>query len=118
MNIKQVQRILLTNFFFMVVVALLLVGLYEMEILAPTDMASDATLMFVILTMMELVTIVVIPVALKLFSLKAIHRKLVNQKVMRFYLGVQRVLICFVYRCWLIFSCIIRRCRQPSVIWQ
>lgn len=80
MNIKQVQRILLTNFFFMVVVALLLVGLYEMEILAPTDMASDATLMFVILTMMELVTIVVIPVALKLFSLKAIHRKLVNQK--------------------------------------
>ena len=80
MNIKQVQRILLTNFFFMVVVALLLVGLYEVEILAPTDMASDATLMFVILTMMELVTIVVIPVALKLFSLKAIHRKLVNQK--------------------------------------
>ena len=80
MNIKQVQRILLTNFFFMVVVALLLVGLYEMEILAPTDMASDATLMFVILTMMELVTIVVIPVALKLFCLKAIHRKLVNQK--------------------------------------
>lgn len=80
MNIKQVQRILLTNFFFMVVVALLLVGLYEMEILAPTDMASDATLMFVILTMMELVTIVVIPVALKLFSLKTIHRKLVNQK--------------------------------------
>lgn len=80
MNIKQVQRILLTNFFFMVVVALLLVGLYEMEILAPTDMASDATLMFVILTMMELVTIVVIPVALTLFCLKAIHRKLVNQK--------------------------------------
>ena len=45
MNIKQVQRILLTNFFFMVVVTLLLVGLYEMEILTPTDMASDATLM-------------------------------------------------------------------------
>ena len=43
MNIKQVQRILLTNFFFMVVVTLLLVGLYETEILTPTDMASDET---------------------------------------------------------------------------
>ena len=80
MNIKQVQRILLTNFFFMVVVTLLLVGLYETEILTPTDMASDATLMFVILTMMELVTIVAIPVALKMFSLKAVRRKLVARK--------------------------------------
>ena len=80
MNIKQVQRILLTNFFFMVVVTLLLVGLYETEILTPTDMASDATLMFVILTMMELVTIVAIPVALKMFSLKAVRRQLVARK--------------------------------------
>ena len=70
MNIKQVQRILLTNFFFMVVVTLLLVGLYETEILTPTDMASDATL----------VTIVAIPVALKMFSLKAVRRKLVARK--------------------------------------
>ena len=66
--------------FFMVVVTLLLVGLYETEILTPTDMASDATLMFVILTMMELVTIVAIPVALKMFSLKAVRRKLVARK--------------------------------------
>ena len=64
----------------MVVVTLLLVGLYETEILTPTDMASDATLMFVILTMMELVTIVAIPVALKMFSLKAVRRKLVTRK--------------------------------------
>lgn len=80
MNIKQVQRILMTNFFFMVIVALLLVALYETEILEPTDMASDATLMFGILTMMELITIIVIPLALKMFSLKAVHRKLVLRK--------------------------------------
>ena len=80
MNIKQVQRILMTNFFFMVIVALLLVALYETEILEPTDMASDATLMFGILTMMELITIIVIPLALKMFSLKAVRRKLVLRK--------------------------------------
>lgn len=80
MNIKQVQRILLTNFFFMVIVALLLVALYETEVLAPTDMSADATLMFGILTVMELLTILVIPMSLKLFSLRAIHRKLVAGK--------------------------------------
>lgn len=80
MNIKQVQRILLTNFLFMVVVALLLVALYETEVLTPTDMSADATLMFGILTLMELVTILVIPMALKLFALKAIRRKLVSGK--------------------------------------
>lgn len=80
MNIKQVQRILMTNFLFMVVVALMLVGLYETEILTPTDISDDATLMFGILSLMELITILVIPVALKLFKMKAIHRKLMVQK--------------------------------------
>lgn len=70
----------MSNFFFMVVITLLLVALYETEILVPTDKAVDATLEFGILTMMELVTILVIPMALKLFSLKAVRRKLVARK--------------------------------------
>ena len=78
MNIKQVQRILMTNFFFMVIVSLLLVGLYETEILTPMEkLGADASLMFGIMVVMELLTIVVIPMALKLFSLKMIRRKLV-----------------------------------------
>lgn len=70
----------MTNFFFMVVITLLLVALYETEILVPTDKAVDATMEFGILTMMELITILVIPMALKLFSLKAVRRKLVARK--------------------------------------
>lgn len=70
----------MTNFFFMVVVTLLLVALYETEILVAADMSEDATLMFGIMTVMELVTIIVIPLALKLFSLKAVRRKLVARK--------------------------------------
>ena len=80
MNIKQVQRILLTNFLFMVVVTLLLVALYETEVLTPTDMSTDATLMFGILNLMELLPILVIPMALKLFALKVIRRKLASDK--------------------------------------
>lgn len=70
----------MTNFLFMVVVALLLVALYEMEWLEPTNLAGDVTLVYVITVVMELLTIVVIPLALKLFSFKWVHRKLVNGK--------------------------------------
>ena len=117
MNIKQVQRILMTNFFFMVIVALLLVALYETEILEPTDMASDATLMFGILTMMELITIIVIPLALKMFSLKAVHRKLVLRKGDALLPWVRLASTCSACLCSSIPLCIIRPCRQLLAIW-
>ena len=70
----------MTNFLFMLLVAFLLVVLYETEILTANDIAANQTMMFGILVVMELATIVVIPMALKLFSLKMIRRKLVAQK--------------------------------------
>ena len=75
MKIKQVQRILMTNFLFVLLVGFLLVLLYETEILEPTNLAGDVTLVYVITVAMEFLTIAVIPLALKLFSFKAIHRK-------------------------------------------
>ena len=80
MKIKQVQRILMTNFLFVLLVGFLLVLLYETEILEPTNLAGDVTLVYVITVAMEFLTIAVIPVALKLFSFKAIHRHLVTRK--------------------------------------
>lgn len=79
-NINQVQRILLTNFLLMLGIALLMVALYETEILTPSDMASSQTMVFGILVVMELLTIVVIPLALKLFSFKFIRRRLLAKK--------------------------------------
>ena len=78
MKIKQVQRILMTNFLFVLLVGFLLVLLYETEILEPTNLAGDVTLVYVITVAMEFLTIAVIPLALKLFSFKAIHRQLVT----------------------------------------
>lgn len=80
MDLKQTQKILMTNFWFVLTVTLLLVVLYETELLEPTDLAGDVSMMFVLQILMELVTICVIPVALKLFSVKKIHRKLVAGK--------------------------------------
>lgn len=70
----------MTNFFFMVVLTLFLVALYEMEWVEPTNLAGDVTLVYVITVVMELLTIVVIPVALKLFRFKWVHRKLMSDK--------------------------------------
>ena len=78
MKIKQVQRILMTNFLFVLLVGFLLVLLYETEILEPTNLAGDVTLVYVITVAMEFLTIAVIPLALKLFSFKVIHRQLVD----------------------------------------
>ena len=53
MKIKQVQRILMTNFLFVLLVGFLLVLLYETEILEPTNLAGDDTLVNVITVAME-----------------------------------------------------------------
>lgn len=80
MDLKLTQRILKINFFLMVSVALLLVALYEFELLVPTELAGDANLVFMLQMLMELITILTIPVALKLFSLKLVRRRLLAGK--------------------------------------
>lgn len=80
MDIRQVQRILLCNFFIMIGVALLLVIFYECELLPITSMAENPQLLFVLQVLMELVTIVVIPVGLKMFSIKPLRRRLIEGK--------------------------------------
>lgn len=70
----------MVNFFFVLVVTLLLVVLYECELLVPTDLMGNAQAVFFLQVLMELVTIVAIPVALKLFSVKAVRRRLVQGK--------------------------------------
>ena len=80
MDLKQTYRVLMLNFVFMVTVTLLLVVLYECEILMPGDLEDDKLLVFYLQILMEMVTIVAIPLALKLFSIKAVHRKLVQGK--------------------------------------
>lgn len=79
-DIDKVQRILKFNFFFSLSWVLLLVILYEAEVVTPGGLADAHELQFLLLSVMEIVTIVCIPVALKLFVMKAVRRKLVERK--------------------------------------
>lgn len=80
-ELKTVQRMLLLNFLFMVGLCLLMVVLYETELVEPVDSLSvGSPLVFFLQVVMEAVSIVFIPVALKLFSVGVVHRRLVAGK--------------------------------------
>lgn len=68
------------NFWLMVAIVLLIVVVYEIGLVAPSALGDDVQLVFVLQVAMEMITIVVIPVALKLFALKWVRRKLVEGK--------------------------------------
>lgn len=59
---------------------LLLVILYELEILMPGNLIDERNFVFFMQVVMEFVTIAVIPIALKLFSLKSIRSQLIEGK--------------------------------------
>lgn len=75
--VKNVQRVLLAQFLIYTVLALLIVLLFEADIILPGIIASDQTMQYVLLMLMELLTVVCIPLALKLFSMKSVKRRLV-----------------------------------------
>lgn len=80
MNLKFSQRILLINFWVLLLAAILMVLLYETEMLVPGTLLFSSDFVFLMQVIMEFLTIAVIPLALKLFAFKAVKRKLVNGK--------------------------------------
>lgn len=80
MNLKFSQRILLINFWVLLLAAILMVLLYETEILEPGTLLFSSDFVFLMQVIMEFLTIAVIPLALKLFAFKVVKRKLVTGK--------------------------------------
>jgi len=76
---QTTQRILMTTFVAMLAAAALLVLLHETSLMEPGGLAGNEHLEFVTLSVMELVALVSIPLALRLFRFKAIRRQLVEQ---------------------------------------
>lgn len=79
-DIDKVQKILRFNFFFSLFWVLLLVVIYESELVTPGVLADEHEMQFLVLSVMEILTIVCIPVALKLFVIKRVHRMLTERK--------------------------------------
>lgn len=66
-----------------IAVALIIVILYETEILLPGALALNNKLCFVVATIMELLTIAIIPFALRLFKFRKVNSKLTENESTR-----------------------------------
>ena len=76
LDLKIAQRYLMLNFVLMIALCLLIVVLYECEILVSSDLSNNTQLVFFLQIVMEFASIIVIPVALKLFAFKTLRRRL------------------------------------------
>ncbi|WP_092110422.1 hypothetical protein [Prevotella sp. KH2C16] len=81
---KKVQKILQLEFWIPIVVSLLLVVLFETDILETGLLSEDKGSEFVMTSVMELATICFIPLALYLFRFKKIHDQLCSEKGERY----------------------------------
>lgn len=80
LDLKIAQRYLMLNFVLMTALCLLIVVLYECEILVSSDLSNNTQLVFFLQIVMEFASIIVIPVALKLFAFKPVRRRLLETK--------------------------------------
>ena len=76
---EKTVRQLRTLFFCSIAVALIIVILFETELILPGSLALNTRQCFVVATIMELLTIVVIPFALRLFKFKKINSLLTDE---------------------------------------
>lgn len=79
-EMDKTQKILKILMFGSLALSLLIVVLYEFDILAPGAWEQDRSLVFVLTTVMELVTICFIPLSLYMFKIDMVHRSLTSDK--------------------------------------
>lgn len=77
---KKVIRTLKYLFSLILLVTLLLVLVFESELLLPGFILVESEVDFVIKYIMELMTIIIIPLSLRLFKFKSVERKLATKK--------------------------------------
>lgn len=75
-DIKAVQRLLMVQLLFYVLSSAILVCGYEAEVFLPGALADDSAFQYVVLMIMELLTICTIPLSLKLFSFRMVKARL------------------------------------------
>lgn len=73
---RKTKNILISEMYACVVISLMTVMLYETETLLPGALADDKNTEFLAVSLMELVTICMIPLSLRLFKFKRISRSL------------------------------------------
>lgn len=91
---KRVRAILMAEFCTSIIIALGIVALYEFEMIIMGTFATDEENEFTWLTIMELVTLIAIPLALKLFKIGMVNKRLKQTKEKALLLwGTLRILL-------------------------
>ena len=81
---ETIQKKLQLIFWIPIVLSSIIIILGELDIIPNGLLANDKQVEFVIMSMMEILTIIAIPVALKLFKFKAIADKLASDTLLHF----------------------------------
>lgn len=89
---KKIQKILMTIFCISIALCLLIVIFFETNLLPSGIWAEKSNMEYMLLGIMELLTLAIIPLALRLFKFKKIHAKLVKDKEKALFLwGITRI---------------------------
>lgn len=75
---KKISKILKLELWLSVTLSIVVVVLYENNILLMGELTGDAATEFVVTTLMELLTICFIPLAMRLFRFSSVHRRLLE----------------------------------------
>ena len=81
---ETIQKKLQLIFWIPIVLSAIIIVSGELDIIPNVILANDKQVEFVIMSMMEILTIIAIPVALKLFKFKAIANKLASDTLLHF----------------------------------
>lgn len=81
---ETIQKKLQLIFWIPIALSAIIIVLGELDIIPNGILANDKQVEFVIMSMMEILTIIAIPVALKLFKFKAIADKLASDTLLHF----------------------------------
>lgn len=74
---KKTQKILSAIMYGSIILSLAIVVLYETELLLPGDLTGSKNTEFLIVSLMEVITICLIPIAMRMFKFKKISNALV-----------------------------------------
>jgi membrane protease YdiL (CAAX protease family) len=80
---RKTQQILMTVFLSAIILSLFMVIVFENDWLPVGSYAGESQTEFYVAVIMEIVTICVIPVALKLFKFRSVRQKLVSENSSR-----------------------------------
>ncbi len=96
---RRVRNILSIEFYLSIFVSLMIVILFENDILLSGEWAADKPCEFTVLSVMELLTIITIPLSLRLFKFKRVNRDLTtsdNREIQLTKWGLIRLsMLCF-----------------------